>query len=104
MEPTEALRDTPGNLGVWTPTASLPVQDTVVVVQMLSRVQLFATPWTIACQALLSSTVSQSLLKFMSIELVMLSDHLILCCLLFLLPKVSPSIRVFSNELALPIQ
>ena len=59
MEPTEALRDTPGNMGVWTPTASLPVQDTVVaVVQMLSHVQLFATPWTVACQALLSSTVS----------------------------------------------
>ena len=95
MEPTEALRDTPGNLGVWTPTASLPVQDTVVVVQMLSRVQLFATPWTIACQALLSSTVSQSLLKFMSIESVMPSNHLVLCCPLFLALSLLQHQRVF---------
>ena len=51
-----------------------------VVVQSLSRVWLFVTPWTAACQAPLSSTISQSLLKFMSIELVMLSNHLILCC------------------------
>ena len=50
------------------------------VVQLLSRVQLFATPWTAACQAPLSFTVSQSLLKIMSIELVVLSSHLILCC------------------------
>ena len=61
-------------------------------------------PWTTACQTHLSSTISQSLLKLMSIELVMLSNHLILCCPLILLPSVFPSIRVFSNESALPIR
>ena len=65
-----------------------------VVVQLLSRVQLFATPWTAACQAPLSSIGSQSLLRLVSIDLVMLSNHLILCCSLLLLPSVSPSIRV----------
>ena len=63
---------------------------------MLSHVRLFATPWTVACQA--SFTISQSLLKLVSIELVMPSNHLILCCPLLLLPSVFPSIRVFSNE------
>ena len=77
---------------------------TFVVVQSLSHVQLFATPWTIACQASLSFTISPSLLKFMSIELVMLSNHLILCPLLLLLPSVFPSIRVFSSELVLCIR
>ena len=76
----------------------------VVVVQSLSRVQLFVTSWTVACQAPLSSTVSWSLLKFMSIELLMLSNHLILCCPLLFLPSVFPRIRVFSNELALHIR
>ena len=52
MEPTEALRYTPGNMGVWTPTASLPDQDTIIFVQILSCVQLFATPWTAALQGL----------------------------------------------------
>ena len=61
-------------------------------------------PWTAACQILLSSTVSWSLLKFMSFELAMLSNHLILCWLLLLLPSIFPSIRVFSSELALPIR
>ena len=61
-------------------------------------VQLFATPWTAACQASLSITNSLSLLKLMSIELVMPSSHLILCCPLFLLPSIFPSIRVFSSE------
>ena len=61
------------------------------------------TPWTAACQASLSFTISRSLLKFMSIESVMPSNHLILChCLLFL-PSIFPSIRVFSNELVLHI-
>ena len=60
-------------------------------------VRLIETPWTAACQASLSFTVSQSLLKLMSIELVMLSNHLILCCPLLLLPSVFPSIRVFSQ-------
>ena len=75
----------------------------VVDIQLLSHVQLFVTPWTAACQASLSFTVFQSSLKFMSIVSVMLSNHLILCCHL-LLPSVFPSIRVFSNELALPIR
>ena len=67
-------------------------------VQSLSCVQLFATPWTAAHQASLSITNSQSLLKLMSIESVMLSNHLILCCNRLLLPSIFPSIRVFSNE------
>ena len=70
-------------------------------VQSLSHVQLFATPWTEAHQASLSITNSQSLLKLMSIELVMPSNHLILCRPLLLLPPIPPSIRVFSNESAL---
>ena len=73
-------------------------------VQSLSRVQLFAIPWTAAHQASLSITNSQSLLKFMSIELVMLSNHLILCRPLLLLPSIFPIIRVFSNESALRIR
>ena len=63
-------------------------------VQLLSHVRLFATPWTAAHQASLSITNPQSLLKFMSIELVMLSNHLILCRPLLLLPSILPSIRV----------
>ena len=70
-------------------------------VQQLSCVRLFATPWTAAHQASLSITNSWSLLKLMSIELVTLSNHLILCCPLLLLPSIFPSIRVFSNELVL---
>ena len=73
-------------------------------VQSLSCVQLFATPWTTACQASLSTTNSRSLLKLMSIELVMRSNHLILCHALLLLPSIFPSIRVFSNEAVLPIR
>ena len=69
-----------------------------VVVKLLSYVQLFATPWTATCQASLSFTISQSLLKLMSIELMMSSNHLALCCPLLLLPSIFPSIRVFSNE------
>ena len=67
-------------------------------VQLLSHVLLFATPWTTACQAFLSITNSQSLLKLMSIESLMPSNHLILCYPLLLLPSIFPSIRVFSNE------
>ena len=66
--------------------------------------QLFASPWTVAGQASLSFTVSQNLLKLMSIELVMPSNHLILCHPLLLQPSIFPSIRVFSNELALGIK
>ena len=78
--------------------------DKVFVVQSLSRVWLFETPWTVACQIPLSSTISWSLLKFMSIESVMLFNHLILCCLLLFLLSVFPSIRVFSNQSALHIR
>ena len=67
-------------------------------VQSLSHVRLFATPWMTARQASLSITNSQSLLKIMSIESVMPSSHLILCCPLLLLPPILPRIRVFSNE------
>ena len=72
-------------------------------VQSLSLLRLFATPWTAAHQASLSITNSWSLLKFMSIESVMPSNHLILCRPLLLLPPIFPSIRVFSNESALRI-
>ena len=72
-------------------------------VQLLSCVPLFVTPWTAACQASLSFTISWSLLKLMSVESVRPSNHLILCCSLLLLPFIFPSIRVFSNELALHI-
>ena len=67
-------------------------------VQLFSCVRLFVGQWTSACQATLSTTNSWNLLKLMSIELVMLSNHLILCCPLLLLPSILPSIRVFSNE------
>ena len=72
-------------------------------VQSLGHVWLFVTPWTAACQASLSITNSQSSTKLLSIELVMPSSHLILCCPLLLLP-IPPSIRVFSNESTLPIR
>ena len=76
----------------------------VALVQSLSRVGLFETPRTAAHQASLSFTISWSLPKFMSIESVMPSNHLILCHSLLLLPSIFPSIRVFSNELALYIR
>ena len=66
--------------------------------QLLSHVRLFATPWTAACQASVSMTSSRSLLKLMSVELVMPSNNLILCHPLLILPSVFPIIRVFSNE------
>ena len=69
-----------------------------VVVQSLSRVQPFVNPWTAAYQTSLSFTVSQSLLKLMSIKSVMPSNHLILCHSILLLPSVFPNIRVFSDE------
>ena len=73
-------------------------------VQSLSRIQLFATPWTAPSQASLSITNSWSLLKLMSIESVMPSNHLILCRPLIFPPSIFPSIRVFSNELVLHIR
>jgi len=75
-----------------------------VAVQSFSHVRRFATPWTSACHTSLSFTVSQSLLKFMTLELMMPFNHLILYHPLFLLPSIFPSIRVFSNESALHIR
>ena len=75
-----------------------------IVVQSLNCVQLLATPWTAAYQVSLSFTISWSLLKLMSFELMMPSNHLILCHPLLLLPSIFPSIRVFSNESALCIR
>ena len=73
-------------------------------VQLLSHGRLFATPWTAACQASLSITNFRNLLKLMSMESVMPSNHLILCYTPLLLPSICPSIRVFSNESVLHIQ
>ena len=75
-----------------------------MIVQLLSHVQFFVTPWTAACQAFLSITNSRSLLKLMSVESVRPSNHLILCCPLLLPPSIFPSIRVFFNESALCIR
>ena len=75
-----------------------------IVIQSLSHVQLFVISWTAACQASLPLTISQSLLKLMSMELMMPSNHLILCHPLLLLPSVFPNIKVSSNELALHIK
>ena len=80
--------------------STLPISS----VQSLSRFRLFATPWTAAGQASLSITISQSLLKLMSIVSVMPSNHLILCRPLLLLPSIFPRIRVFSNESVLHIR
>ena len=76
----------------------------LLLLRYFSRVRLCATPQTATCQPSLSFTNSWSLLKLMSIELVMLSNHFILCCLLLFLPSICPSIRVFSNESVLPIR
>ena len=82
---------------LWLPSFTFELKFGVVVIQSLSWVQLFATPWTAACQASLSFTIFQSLLKLMSIESVMPFNHLFLCRPLLLLPSIFPS-RVFSNE------
>ena len=74
------------------------------LVQLLSPVRFFVTPWTAAHQASLSITNSRSLLKLMSVELVMPSNHLILCHSLLLLPSIFPSTRIFSNESVLQIR
>ena len=76
----------------------------VIVVQSLSHVRLLATPWTAACQASLSITISLNFLKLISIESVMPSIDLILCCPLLLLPSILPSNRIFSNESPLHIR
>ncbi|XDC71810.1 hypothetical protein R6Z07F_002983 [Ovis aries] len=78
--------------------SSKVVRVSISSVQSLSRVQLFVTPWTAARQASLSITNSQSLFRLMSIELVMPSNHQILCCPRLLPPSIFPSIRVFTNE------
>ena len=78
--------------------------DDIVVVQLLSHVQLFATPWTAAHLASPSFSISQSLLEFMSIELVILSNHPILCHPLLFLPSIFLSIKVFSNKSTLCIR
>ena len=88
----------------WRDMKCVGVVVVVVVIQLLSRVQLFATPWTVAHQASLFFTISQSLLKLMSIESVMPSNHLILGHPLLLLPSIFPSIRIFSNESGLCIR
>ena len=75
----------------------------LLVFQLLSHVQFFVTPWTVARQASLSFTMSWSLLKLLSLESVMPSNHLILCCPRLLLPSVLSSIRVFSSEWCLGI-
>ena len=75
------------------------MNSTFVVVQSLSRVHLLVMPWTAACQASLCFTISWSLLKLMSTELMMLLNHLILCHPLLLLPSVFPSIRVYLKKL-----
>ena len=75
-----------------------------ISVQSLTHLQFFATPWTAAIQASLPFTISWSLLKLMSLESVMPSNHLILCCSLLLLPSFFPSIKVFSSELAFHIR
>ena len=83
---------------------SLPFLKVGVVVQLLSHVWLFVTPWTVGCQASLFFTISWSLLRFTSIESVMLANHLILWHLLLLLPSIFSSIRIFSSESALLIR
>ena len=88
----------------WKVILSLRLSMWLSLVQSLSHVQLFVTPWTAACQASLSITNSQRLLKLMSIESVMPSNHLILSHPLFLPPSIFPSIKVFSNESVLHIR
>ena len=85
-------------------TEKVTLKPTFSSVQLLSCVRLFVTPWTTARQGSLSITNSQSSPKLISIELVMPSSYLILCCPLLLLPSIFPTIRVFSNESALHIR
>ena len=94
-------------LSLWSQPAynpDLPFTSPISSVQSLRRVQLFVTPWNAACQASLSITYYQRVLKLMSIKSVMPSNHLILCHPLFLLPSIFPCIRIFSNESVLHIR
>ena len=102
LDTTEGLNNQkPTLMDGGSPRGSSRVSTCLLLLSLFSHrvVSNSATPWTAACQAPLSSTVSQSLLKFISIESVILSNHLIFCHLLLLLPSVFPSIRVFSSEL-----
>ena len=99
----DAADEEDGTLGCSLGVANQGLEAFVVVVQLLSHVRLFATPWIAARQASLSFTISRRLLKLMAIESVMPSSHLILCHPLLFLPSIIPSIRVFSNESALVI-
>ena len=83
---------------------SSPHVNDLIVVQLLSRVQFLVTPWTVACQVSLSLSISLSLHKVMSIDLVIPFNHIILCCPPLLLPSIFPSIRVFSSESFLHIR
>ena len=103
MFPNEVISTGTGRLGLQHDFGGATVQP-MTIVQSPSRVQLFSTPWIAACQPSLSFTISHSLLNLMSSELVILSNHLALCCPLLLLPSIFPSIRVFSNEPALCIR
>ena len=103
IEPTDKLgmcptESQPQHHNIKPKRVNLKLSDHVVVVQSLSYFWLFETPWTVARQASLSTANSQSLLKFMSLVSVMLSNYLIPCHPLLLFPSVFPSIRVFSNE------
>ena len=95
------LRNAPTKLINRKDCITVGTRNFVVVVQSLSHVWLFVTTWTAACQASLSFTISQSLLKLMYIGSVMPSNYFILYCPLLLLPSIFPSFRVFSNESAL---
>ena len=97
MFPNNLCSVTTWTLGLWETSV-------VAVVHSLRWIRLFATPWTAAHQGSLSFTISQNLLKFMSIESMMSSNHLVFSCPLFLLPSIFPRIRIFSNESALFIQ
>ena len=99
---SQAVAGRCGEKGTWPPVCNAGVCEHRSI-QSLSHVRLFATPWTAARQASLSITNSRSLLKLMSIELVMPSNHLILCRPLLLPPSILPSIRVFSSESVLRI-
>ena len=83
---------------------SVSLVTVIFVVQSLSHIQLFVTSWAIACQAPLSSTISQSLFRHMPIKSVMLTNHLILHSTFLLLPSIFPNIRAFCNELAIQIR
>ena len=101
---TSWLANSRGGTGIWSPGQLCCSYQGFVVVQSLIHVQLFTTPWTAAEQDSLSFTISWSLLKLMSIESMMPSNHLVLCRPLLFLPSVFPSISVFSSKSAFHIR